>query len=115
MAKAPLPETLPGQFFVLEWKMDRKGYTLHVDDAQRSSYWLGGDTNQLLLRFRLWGCKKIGTQALDLAREFGAVQAVMGQNLVIPLFDRSPDRNKPVKFTEGQTYAQLGSVFRTSG
>lgn len=114
MAKAPLPETLPGSFFVLEYKRDRGGYVLHIDDEKRSSFWLGGTTSRLLMQFRLWGLEEIGASALDLAREFGAAQAIPGQDRVIPLFDRSPTK-KPIEFKEGKSYAQLGSIFRRSG
>lgn len=91
MSKAPLPEQLPGDFFVLVWDRDREVFILHVDDADRSSYMLGGEVPKLMLQFRLWGYADIGNRSIDMAKEFGAVQTIPEQNRTIALFNR--DKN----------------------
>jgi hypothetical protein len=89
---APLPERLPGAFFLLEYDRTTQRYTLRVDDDDATSYNLGSDIQAIMLRFRLWGHKDLGDRALDLAREFGAAQAIPGEDRVLALFNRTSDK-----------------------
>jgi len=100
VAKAPLPEKLPGEFFVLEWNRLRETFVIHVEDAQLSSYDLGGVIEKVMLRFELWGHKEIGMQAIDIARSFGAAKCLVPLQRVVPLFDRADARSKAVRFEE---------------
>jgi hypothetical protein len=105
MATAPLPRSLPGRFFVLEWDKDREYFTLYVDDGQGSSYKLG-DLRKSQFEFKMWGIEEFGARVVDQAREFGRVQAIPSQNRIINLIDRGRKRPMVWPKTEG-SYAHL--------
>jgi len=107
---APLPERLPGEFFVLTYDRDSQVYTLFVDDAQESSYKLG-NLETARLRFKVWGLRDFGDRCLDQAREFKEVQGIWSQGRVINLFDRKDRRNVFVQDDEDdRTYAPLPNL-----
>ena len=83
--RAPLPESLPGRFFVLGYDRDRATYILVVDDADESSYNLGHDIPTIMQQFERWGLKDIGNRAVDAAREFRLVQVIPKEDRVIRL------------------------------
>ena len=112
MPQAPLPESLPGDFFVLEYNPDTQAFVLHLDDEDGSSYRFGtlGTINRMQLQFRLWGLDpKVSDRAIDAAKEFHSVQCIWKQDRVINLIDRKPD--KPLVFKDGEenrnAYAHL--------
>lgn len=84
----PLPEKLPGDFFVLEFDRDRERFTLIVDDADETSYNLGNDIQKVMMRFRVWGLVLLGDRVIDIAKEFGACQGIPSQDRAIPLYER---------------------------
>lgn len=89
MAKAPLPEHIPGAFFVLRWRRDIETFVVELDDATHSSYDLGADPMTVVGLLRLRGFqKKFREQAVDIAREFGAAQCIPAGERVLPLFRR---------------------------
>lgn len=99
----PLPEQLPGAFFVLVWERDEERFVLYVDDADQSSYQLGSDIARIMMLFRLRGLKDIGNRSIDIAKEFGAAQAIPAQDRVIPIYDRNPRR--ALVWKEEESYA----------
>lgn len=90
--KPKLPETLPGEFFVLVRDHDRERYTLIVDDADRTSYNLGSDIGRLMIQFRIWNLGPLGDNVIDLAKEFGACQGIPRENKAVPVFERPSDK-----------------------
>ena len=98
MAEAPLPETLPGGFFVLEWDRDRHVFILHTQDEDFSSFNLGGDIQRVRFRFKMWKRKELGDRAIDVAHEFGACKASLEDGRVVALFERSRERH--IEFKE---------------
>ena len=86
--RPPLPKTLPGEFFVLEWEKYRGRFVLHVDDEEHSSYDLGANIRVIMRQFKLWNHETVGNRAVDMAKEFGSAQAILHDNRVIALYDR---------------------------
>ena len=103
-----LPETLPGDFFVVEWDRLRDRFVLYVDDPDKSSYDLGNDIQVAMRRFSIWGIPDLGNRVLDLAREFGLAQGAPGTNRALPLFKRVSDQPRAqVQFEEDVNHACL--------
>jgi hypothetical protein len=100
MAEAPLPDKLPGKLFALEWNRDRLVFILHVQDADFSSFNLGGDFPTVQGHFKRWGLKEVGYRAIDVAREFGGAKASLEDGRVVPVFPRASARKSKVKFEE---------------
>lgn len=50
--QAPVPEVLPGAFFVLEFSRVDDDFLLHVDDGDHSTYDLGDEVASLQVLFR---------------------------------------------------------------
>jgi hypothetical protein len=96
--KAPLPKELPGDFFLLEWNRDLQSFIIHLDDDDASSHNLGGNIQAVMMRFKLWGLKAIGNSAIDIAKEFGAAQAIPAQNRCRAVFDREAFRNPKLQW-----------------
>lgn len=113
MPKAPLPDSLPGTMFILEWKRDRETFVIHVDDANYSSFDLGGDVQQVMLRFRLWGMKDVGDRAIDTARCFGGANVHIPTGRVVSVFDRDADRKRAVRFEEDEEHVGTGPILRS--
>lgn len=103
----PLPETLPGTFYVLEWNRDLEIFILHVDDESHSSYKLGNDIQIVMMRFKVWGLQELGKQTIDLAKEFGMAQGIFSGNRALAIFERVNDKKRPepVFNSEGSSYA----------
>jgi len=95
VAKAPLPDTIPGDFFLLTYDRDGEQFTLYVDDAGRSSYNLGSDIPTVMRYFCRIGFKILGDQAIDLAKEFGAAQVIPADERVIRVRPEPQRGNKP--------------------
>ena len=87
----PLPESLPGSFFVLGYDRDRDVYILVLDDEDESSFNLGSDVPVVMRRFEQWGLKDIGNRAIDAAREFRLVQVIPHEGRVIRIPQTDPD------------------------
>lgn len=88
--RPPLPRTLPGEFFVLEWEKHLDRFILHVDDEEHSSYDMGGNIQLIMRQFRqLWKLDALADQAIDMAREFGKAQVILHDGRVIALFNRT--------------------------
>lgn len=103
MARAKLPTSIPLTFFVLRWLPENETYVLHVDDAKRTSYDMGGDALRLSRQLTAWGVPKmLADRAVDAAREFRAAQAVIRSNRVINLFPRGKTGD-----VVGQMFQQL--------
>jgi hypothetical protein len=89
MAKAPLPDTLPGKFFVVEYGEFTEEVVVIVDDGQMSSYRLGPP---MLAHHQLtiWGVDSLlASRAIDYAKEFKApVQCIPSKNRTISLRER---------------------------
>jgi hypothetical protein len=99
-AKAPLPPSLPGEFFVVLYDRDAETYTIVVDDETNSSYNLGVGVEPAMRYFRFLDrimhttpnppqadLVVTGYRAIDIAREFGAAAASLTER----------DRVTPVK------------------
>lgn len=82
MARAPVPRTPPGSFFLVAFDRESGAYTLVVDDETHSSYNLGDDVAAVMAYFRHTAAPELGYRAVDLAREFGAAQVVPGEDRV---------------------------------
>lgn len=82
--QAPIPDPLPGRFFVLEYDRESQSYTLFVDDEERSSYDLGLEIADIQAYFhaRLNDKQKPKYPKrqiddwIDYARGFGAAQYI---------------------------------------
>ena len=99
MPQAPLPKTLPGEFFVLECSPDTGQFIIHVDDGDGTSYRLGDDIPRVQLQFRLWGVnQRFSDRCIDAAKEFRSAQCIPSQDRVINLIERHPTR--PLVFNE---------------
>lgn len=92
MAKAPPPRTLPGDFFVVTYDHDEQSYTMFVDDESHSSYNLGSDIEQVMRYFRTTNATELGYKAIDLAKEFGAAQAIPKEDRVFKINSQQPRR-----------------------
>lgn len=96
MARAPLPNSLPGEFFVIQYDREMERFLLILDDVsetqpQPSSYPLDNDLQKAIRFFKQRGLKEIGCRAIDLAKEFGMAQAILKTGVVIP----DPLRKRP--------------------
>lgn len=104
----PFPDELPGEFCVIEYQRDYERYVLIVDNESMSSYDLGNDIEFVLTQFKRWGRKPLLSKTLDLAREFGAAQAIFSDGRTIALFDRNDRRGNVVirddAMQQGTTY-----------
>lgn len=88
--RAPVPEQMPGEFFVLEYDREGEGFTLHVDDEDHSTYDLGNDIAELQVLFRTRRTqdgaplqpRQIG-QMIDIARELGMAQYIPQQGELV--------------------------------
>ncbi len=103
--KAPLPASLPGDFFLVEYDRTRGRYILHLDNEDEESYDLGSDIQAMMRQFERWGLYSIGCEAIDRAREFGLAQAIPGETTrddrVIALHDR-PGKGRRMTFQDGK-------------
>lgn len=89
MAKAPLPDVLPGAFFVVVWNRDAERFSIEVDDESHSSYDLGPDPVAVVKALRLRGFEEtFREQAVNLAREFGMTQCIPATERVLPIHSR---------------------------
>lgn len=99
--RAPVPAILPGQFFVLEYNREGEAYSLHVDDADRSTYDLGADAAELQMLLRTRVAEVDGgalqpskvDQLIDIAKEFGMAQYIpqvggLVEDRVLPILPR---------------------------
>jgi len=93
VAKANLPQTLPGNFFVIVYDTDYESFVLVVDDEDHSSYRIGAVENAMCILSQLQVPGRVLSDALDVAREFGSAQAIPSQDRVIPIYDRRPVKN----------------------
>lgn len=92
-ARAPIPRTLPGEFAVLTWDPDGERFLCIVDDADRSSYDLGGDIQKVRRQMRAWGMEPaVADEAIDRAREFRACQFIPSQQRTVQLPPRPAPR-----------------------
>lgn len=75
--RAPIPDKLPGQFFLVEFDREEREYVLHIDDEARSTYALGDDVDQVRAQFisRGYPADRVN-DLVDRAREFGACQYI---------------------------------------
>jgi hypothetical protein len=81
---APVPDELPGAFFVLEFSRDAEAFRLHVDDEDRSTYDLGDEIADLQVLFRTRTNAVTGgplqpeliDRMIDIARELGMAQYI---------------------------------------
>ena len=81
---APVPEVLPGAFFVLEYSREFEAFYLHVDDEDRSTYDLGNEIAELQILFRTRTNAVNGgplqpemiDRTIDIARELGMAQYI---------------------------------------
>lgn len=77
VGRVPIPDVLPGRFFVLEFERPDRTYVLTVDDTDRTSYALGDDIERIRALFTSRGHPAPRVNDLiDRAREFGACQYV---------------------------------------
>lgn len=75
--RVPIPQELPGQFFVVEFDREDRSYVLHLDDEGRSTFHLGEDVEQIRPVFTARGYPaRMVDDMLDRAREFGACQYI---------------------------------------
>lgn len=98
--RAPVPMTLPGRFFVLEWDREDKSFTLRTDDPpDMSTYDLGDEIEQIQMLFRLRETQhgKLDPRKvddlIDYAKGFGLAQyipqaGVRTEDRVLPILPR---------------------------
>jgi len=83
MVRVPLPQFLPGAYAVIEHS--DQGYTLIVDDKDKSSYSLGDNMTQIVKALQGYRPDNLLLDTVDRAREFGAAQLVFAKKRVISL------------------------------
>ena len=76
MAKSPLPNDLPGDYFLVVYDADTGEYLLVLDDEDGTSHNLGAEMTQIVRYFSRINYSALGNRAVDMAREFGAAQAI---------------------------------------
>ncbi len=84
-----LPTHLPGDYFLIVWDQEMGRWELQVDDAEGSTFNLGGDVQRLIRWFDRLDLRLLGESALDWAKEHGAAQAVFATGRVLPLADKT--------------------------
>jgi hypothetical protein len=87
--RVPLPDAIPGRFFVLAFERGRGTYLLLLDTEPVSSYRFPNIATALTA-FKRWGMPRLGADAIDIAREFGAVQGIPKENRTISLKSEFP-------------------------
>lgn len=77
VGRVPIPDVLPGQFFVLEFDREDASYTLHLDDAEHTTFSLGDDVEQIRQVFtsRGYPADRVN-ELIDRAREFRLCQYI---------------------------------------
>lgn len=111
--QAPVPDVLPGAFFVLEFSRIEGTFLLHVDDKDRSTYDLGDETAQLQILFRTRTNAvnegplqpELIDRAIDIAKELGMAQyiptmGVLIEDRVLSIVPR--EVNQELKFDENE-------------
>ena len=114
MARAPLPQTFPGEFFVLTWDRDRESFVLYVDDESESSYDLGHEPMQVVNDLQLRGFNKhFRETAVDYAREFGMAQCIPSEGRVVQILPRDAAKAPRLQFPdeERQHHDWLPSLY----
>lgn len=111
MAKAPLPDIFPGEFFVLRWDRDRETFVVELDDEAHSSYDLGPEPLVVAELFRRRGLtKQLREQTVDLAREFGMAQCIPAQERVLQILPREAQKPPTLSFEEPE-HAWIPSLY----
>jgi hypothetical protein len=113
--RAPIPEKLPGQFFVVEFDREDRSYVLHVDDEGRSTFQLGDAVEQIRALFVARGYPaRIVDDMIDRAREFGACQYIPSphEHVADRLVQLPPREAKrePLRLFEDQDNARWNSL-----
>lgn len=87
MARATLPQSLPGRWFVLRYERETRQYTIELDAPNKPTFILGQleDMPKLLLQFRLWGYAEFGAKAMDVAREWRTAACILATGAVARL------------------------------
>lgn len=86
MSQAPLPESVPGRFYVITRDRMSGAFELHLDDEDHSSFDLGDDIQLIMTKLRRMNIDpRIADDSIDYAREFGGAQVIMADGRVIPL------------------------------
>lgn len=104
-----LPDVLPGKFVVIEYQKDYERYLIHMDNKDRSSYDLGSNMEFILHQFAQWDKKKLLSDTLDLAKEFGAAQGIFEDGRTIAIFERGKDKSQVV-FRDGEEVRTSGYI-----
>lgn len=87
---APIPEVMPGRFFVLGYDRLLTSYSVVLDDEDKTSFRLGTQIQPIRLLFMRWlNNQRMVDDAIDRAREFLLVQVIPSQNRIRALFDRT--------------------------
>jgi len=111
--QAPVPEVLPGAFFVLEFSRVDDAFILHVDDGDHSTYDLGDEVSALQMLFRTHTNAVNGgplqpemiDRTIDIARELGMAQYIptLGELVEDRVLSIVPkDAEKGLKFDEDE-------------
>ncbi len=94
MAIAPLPQVLPGLFFVLEHFRDAGHFRLFLDDDSGASHIIKMTPIELSRRLQAYGLDPTtANDAVDRAIEFHSVQCIPAKKQVISLHRRTPARS----------------------
>lgn len=96
MAKAPVPTSIPGEFFVLTYTRLTGRYVIYFDDVDQTSYDLGSDIEKVWRQFEFWGMEGLGRNACDRARNFKMVQVIPEQGRIINIFKRANESKRDV-------------------
>ena len=109
MGKVPLPDSLPGDFFVVQYEEDMEQYKLFLDDGRGSSF-LVGNVQDAMTVLSVWGVDRLlAGRALDYAREFKApVQCIPSEGRTISFRNRKDERK--LVFAEEQPAGWVHSV-----
>lgn len=77
VGRVPIPDVLPGQFFVLEFDREDRSYTLHLDDTEHTTFSLDDDVELIRQVFTSRGhpADRVN-ELIDRAREFGLCQYI---------------------------------------
>jgi len=92
---------MPGRYFLIQYDREEMQYKLTLDAPDTPSYALGDDAIAVVDYLTRLGLRVIGESAVNIAREFGAAQAVLSDGRVIPIFKRPSQERPQVVFKDG--------------
>lgn len=98
--RPPIPKTLPGQYFVVEYSRDDDTYRIILDDEDHSNYPLPVQEQARQSLFDRWGIGELCDSCFGRAKDFGAAQCLILQRRVLTLAGDAKRENVMAKLRE---------------